>query len=163
EVRADHAQTRPDRRHVGLDLAKGDRGRERRRGPRQRLDLDAGPERLAHGRVHLRERLAVERQGARPECQHPRPGARGGRADLREGVADELGNSRNAGVRGWAPVASARPVRSRIDLRRNAMAESRAPLQTEFNFTLPKGYVDSKGVLHREGRMRLATALDEIV
>lgn len=35
-------------------------------------------------------------------------------------------------------------------------------LQTEFNFTLPKGYVDEAGNLHREGTMRLATAIDEI-
>lgn len=35
-------------------------------------------------------------------------------------------------------------------------------LQTEFPFTLPKGYVDSEGNLHREGVMRLATAFDEI-
>ncbi len=36
-------------------------------------------------------------------------------------------------------------------------------LQTEFNFTLPRGYVDSDGNLHREGTMRMATAMDEIV
>ena len=35
-------------------------------------------------------------------------------------------------------------------------------LQTEFSFTLPKGYVDKHGTLHREGVMRLATARDEI-
>jgi hypothetical protein len=35
-------------------------------------------------------------------------------------------------------------------------------LQTEFPFTLPKGYVDAEGNLHREGVMRLATAYDEI-
>src|SRR3954466_5071086 len=35
-------------------------------------------------------------------------------------------------------------------------------LQTEFDFTLPKGYVDSSGTLHRAGSMRLATARDEI-
>ena len=35
-------------------------------------------------------------------------------------------------------------------------------LQTEFDFTLPRGYLDENGVLHREGTMRLATALDEI-
>ena len=34
--------------------------------------------------------------------------------------------------------------------------------QTEFQFTLPKGYVDKDGNLHREGTMRLATAKDEI-
>ena len=36
-------------------------------------------------------------------------------------------------------------------------------LQTEFDFKLPKGYVDGDGTLHREGRMRLATAADEIL
>jgi hypothetical protein len=35
-------------------------------------------------------------------------------------------------------------------------------LQTEFEFTLPRGYVDAHGNLHRRGTMRLATALDEI-
>ncbi len=35
-------------------------------------------------------------------------------------------------------------------------------LQTAFEFTLPKGYLDEAGQLHREGTMRLATALDEI-
>jgi hypothetical protein len=35
-------------------------------------------------------------------------------------------------------------------------------LQTEFEFTLPRGYVDRDGNLHRQGAMRLATAMDEI-
>ena len=35
-------------------------------------------------------------------------------------------------------------------------------LVTEFPFTLPRGYVDDDGTLHREGVMRLATARDEI-
>ncbi|HXZ10524.1 MAG TPA: phage tail assembly protein [Paraburkholderia sp.] len=35
-------------------------------------------------------------------------------------------------------------------------------LVTEFSFTLPQGYVDAEGHLHREGVMRLATANDEI-
>ena len=35
-------------------------------------------------------------------------------------------------------------------------------LQTQFPFTLPKGYVDGEGHLHRSGVMRLATARDEI-
>lgn len=35
-------------------------------------------------------------------------------------------------------------------------------LQTEFEFTLPLGYVDSDGNLHKNGMMRLATAFDEI-
>jgi hypothetical protein len=35
--------------------------------------------------------------------------------------------------------------------------------QTEFEFTLPVGYVDQEGNVHRQGTMRLATAMDEIV
>ena len=35
-------------------------------------------------------------------------------------------------------------------------------LQTEYPFTLPKGFVDDRGTLHRKGTMRLATARDEI-
>jgi len=35
-------------------------------------------------------------------------------------------------------------------------------IQTEFEFTLPKGYLDDAG-LHRHGAMRLATAADEIL
>src|SRR5579871_2962535 len=35
-------------------------------------------------------------------------------------------------------------------------------LQTEFEFVLPKGFLDEQGSLHREGTMRLATAIDEI-
>ena len=35
-------------------------------------------------------------------------------------------------------------------------------MRTEVPFTLPKGYVDGNGNVHREGRMRLATARDEI-
>jgi hypothetical protein len=33
---------------------------------------------------------------------------------------------------------------------------------TEFEFTLPRGYLDEQRNLHRQGTMRLATALDEI-
>ena len=36
-------------------------------------------------------------------------------------------------------------------------------LQTEFEFSLPKGYVDQEGNLHRKGTMRLANAKDEIL
>ena len=35
-------------------------------------------------------------------------------------------------------------------------------LQTEFDFTLPIGFVDAEGNMHKEGTMRLATAFDEI-
>lgn len=36
-------------------------------------------------------------------------------------------------------------------------------LQTEFEFTLPCGFLDEDGTLHREGVMRRATAADEIL
>jgi hypothetical protein len=36
-------------------------------------------------------------------------------------------------------------------------------LQTEFEFTLPCGYLDAMGTLHRDGVMRRATAADEIL
>jgi phage FluMu protein gp41 len=36
-------------------------------------------------------------------------------------------------------------------------------LQTEFEFTLPCGYLEPDGTLHREGTMRRATAADEIL
>jgi hypothetical protein len=36
-------------------------------------------------------------------------------------------------------------------------------MQTEYPFTLPLGYQDKEGTLHREGTMRLATAADEIL
>ena len=35
-------------------------------------------------------------------------------------------------------------------------------LQTRYAFTLPRGYVDRHGDVHREGVMRLATARDEL-
>ncbi len=33
---------------------------------------------------------------------------------------------------------------------------------TEVNFTLPRGYVDQSGVVHKNGTMRFATVADEI-
>ncbi len=35
-------------------------------------------------------------------------------------------------------------------------------MTTVYDFDLPKGYVDSAGVVHKRGKMRLATAGDEI-
>ena len=44
----------------------------------------------------------------------------------------------------------------------NSKPRAEKGLQTEYEFTLPRGYVDSDGNLHRHGVMRLATAMDEI-
>lgn len=35
--------------------------------------------------------------------------------------------------------------------------------QTEYEFILPRGYLDREGTLHKEGTMRLANAGDEIL
>lgn len=35
-------------------------------------------------------------------------------------------------------------------------------MQTVYDFELPRGYVDSQGEVHKKGKMRLATAGDEI-
>jgi hypothetical protein len=47
-----------------------------------------------------------------------------------------------------------------------APAVAQAPtrqLRTEFEFELPRGYVDESGTVHRNGVMRLATARDELI
>jgi hypothetical protein len=36
-------------------------------------------------------------------------------------------------------------------------------MQTDFEFELPKGYLDGEGNLHRKGVMRLSRAIDEII
>ncbi len=43
------------------------------------------------------------------------------------------------------------------------MTTQRESFQTEFEFVLPRGYVDADGNVHREGTMRLATARDELM
>lgn len=51
-----------------------------------------------------------------------------------------------------------------LDLDRSASFVTERPsLRTEFEFELPRGFVDSDGVIHRRGTMRLATARDELL
>lgn len=38
---------------------------------------------------------------------------------------------------------------------------SQESLITQFDFVLPRGFLDDRGTLHRDGKMRLATAKDE--
>ncbi len=59
------------------------------------------------------------------------------------------------------PALSAAEVADRRS-GRGAPAE-REVLRTEFEFLLPRGYVDPHGTVHRDGVMRLATARDELV
>lgn len=37
------------------------------------------------------------------------------------------------------------------------------PLRTEFDFELPRGFIDDEGRMHKKGTMRLATARDELL
>ena len=46
---------------------------------------------------------------------------------------------------------------------RSEETDGPAPLRTEFEFSLPRGYVDTSGTVHRNGAMRLATARDELL
>jgi hypothetical protein len=49
-------------------------------------------------------------------------------------------------------------------MRRSAAAvDQPGRIRTEFEFELPRGYVDESGTVHRNGAMRLATAKDELV
>ncbi|MFH1891174.1 MAG: phage tail assembly protein [Candidatus Zixiibacteriota bacterium] len=43
-----------------------------------------------------------------------------------------------------------------------AASASKSPFSTEFEFTLPRGYIDADGNVHGDGVMRLANAKDEI-
>lgn len=59
-------------------------------------------------------------------------------------------------MRGPAPVLDPAPAVG------GPVAE-RATMRTEFDFELPRGYVDRDGIVHRHGTMRLATARDELL
>jgi hypothetical protein len=59
--------------------------------------------------------------------------------------------------RGPTPVIDPAPVAA------GSVAPERATMRTEFDFELPRGYVDRDGVVHRHGTMRLATARDELL
>ena len=60
--------------------------------------------------------------------------------------------------------AGASPSRSSAGTAANpAAAGPGAGIRTEFAFTLPVGYLDEDGTAHQQGRMRLATARDEIL
>ena len=56
--------------------------------------------------------------------------------------------------RGLAPVAGTGTTQE---------PEAPAALRTEFEFDLPRGFVDRSGTVHRHGAMRLATARDELL
>lgn len=78
-----------------------------------------------------------------------RRGPAGGAIAFDEGAVDDGG-----GVQPPPSPPQAAPA---------ATPAKKAMFQTEFTFTLPRGYVDDEGMLHREGKMRLATARDELL
>ncbi|MEA2501170.1 MAG: hypothetical protein QOD01_1281 [Actinomycetota bacterium] len=56
--------------------------------------------------------------------------------------------------RGLAPV---------VDTGTKEEPDAPLALRTEFEFDLPRGFVDRSGTVHRHGAMRLATARDELL
>jgi hypothetical protein len=63
-----------------------------------------------------------------------------------------------------AESASENESAEALAVERSAVAPARPePLRTVFEFELPRGYLDSSGVLHKTGAMRLATARDELL
>jgi hypothetical protein len=89
---------------------------------------------------------------------------RGGIAPTAERGAAERGGSETGpmetrpAAEGAVAGAGDAPARSSV-----SSAELGGSLQTEFDFELPRGYVDDDGVVHRRGAMRLATARDELL
>jgi len=69
-------------------------------------------------------------------------------AGVGDGAGDGTGDGTPESVSGSAP---AQPP------------TGRDPLRTQFEFELPRGYVDESGTVHRNGSMRLATARDELI
>jgi len=63
-----------------------------------------------------------------------------------------------------APVPAAEPAPATTPAPAlSADVTPRQQLRTQFEFELPRGYVDDSGVLHQRGVMRLATAKDELI
>lgn len=92
-----------------------------------------------------------------PGAAAPAP-AMPGQADAALGALAVSGTSGTSGASGASGVAVAAPANpaaaepTRVDT-----------LRTEFEFELPRGYVDEAGTLHRRGAMRLSTARDELI
>jgi hypothetical protein len=66
-------------------------------------------------------------------------------------------------VSGAALVPAPAATAAAADAPAAAAPPGPAPLRTEFDFVLPRGYVDQDGNVHRHGTMRLATARDELL
>jgi hypothetical protein len=61
--------------------------------------------------------------------------------------------------RGPAPVLDPAAAATAV----GSTTPQRETMRTEFDFELPRGYVDPDGLVHKHGTMRLATARDELL
>ncbi len=61
------------------------------------------------------------------------------------------------------PLEAEQPVAGGAVALREQSYDQPYELRTEFDFVLPRGYVDNSGTVHRTGTMRLATARDELL
>lgn len=78
---------------------------------------------------------------------------------MRRGVATAPSGASEDGDAAELPAAAEVPPPVEVAPPR----EARYELRTEFDFVLPRGYVDASGTVHRTGTMRLATARDELL
>ena len=134
QVHEHQPQVGPDRRRRAVRLAPAV-GRRRSGGAAQeRLDRAARPAGPGEGALELLQRLADASGPARPST--PR-------------ATTSRSRRSSSPTKAWrAPDAS---------------AIGDTMFQTEYEFTLPCGYLDDEGTLHRDGVMRRATAADEIL
>jgi hypothetical protein len=70
---------------------------------------------------------------------------------------------RTIGANGTAVAPDEVPAAGPEAIPGPAAAAAAEPLRTEFDFELPRGYVDSAGTVHKRGSMRLSTAKDELI
>lgn len=79
---------------------------------------------------------------------------------MRRGPAPSEGPVRADGEPGGEAEQEAVSPPARDDVRSAGRGDA---FQTEFEFELPRGFLDDDGRLHRRGAMRLATARDELL
>ncbi|MCX4549386.1 hypothetical protein OG204_19965 [Streptomyces sp. NBC_01387] len=82
------------------------------------------------------------------------------RTVTRPSAAPALSGAADGEVSGPAPQAPAPAAAAAMPAE---PVPERQSLRTEFDFELPRGYVDASGTVHRAGTMRLSTARDELV
>ena len=148
----DHADPRPHRRQQLREVGQGQPVRQDERRPQGR-----GDHRL---RLRGQRDQALQAENAWPKSLEI--------GTLKAGDTSVLTEKLVVTYEAWKSASDATVDQRRR--RRATAADARAadpdepqPLRTEFDFVLPRGYVDGSGTVHRAGVMRLATARDELV